>query len=162
VARRLLEDDELDWFRSDKQEALLDCARETVRSVKTTFGADPAGWIWRRVHLAHFRHPLSNPLLAEHFDAGPAGISGGASTLRNTGLGSDFGSTSGAEYQLLADLGEGPAFLALQNMGQSGQPGSPHYRDQFPCWIAGDYRRFSLDQVDQPSATVRIDPEEGA
>ena len=36
------------------------------------------------------------------------------------------------------------SFLAVQNIGNSGVPGSPHYRDQFEPWLRGEYHVVHL------------------
>jgi acyl-homoserine lactone acylase PvdQ len=40
---------------------------------------------------------------------------------------------------------------ALEDAGQSGQPGSRFWGDQAPLWNAGDYKpmRFSKDRLDK-------------
>ena len=163
VAARLLEADDLAWFAGDKAAAIVECARRAVGEVKERFGADPAGWAWGAVHRAHFKHLLSNPAVADAFDVGPRGVSGAAGTVRNTGLGTSplFGAASGAEYQLVADLAEGRGIRAAQNIGQSGQPGSPHYADQFLDWIDGTYHTVAFDREAveaERSARVRVEP----
>ncbi|MBX3069123.1 MAG: penicillin acylase family protein [Thermomicrobiales bacterium] len=138
VATKVLEVPELGWFTGPIEPALRECAVAALRDVRERYGDDPAGWRWGDVHLAHFRHPLSNAFTAAHFDVGPAGVSGSVFTVRNTGLGGTFTATSGAELLFVADLSS-DAVQVCQNMGQSGQPGSPHYQDQFASWIAETY-----------------------
>ncbi len=146
VAIQLLTGDDLDWFMSDKHSAITACVQGAVRAVRERFGADPAGWTWGAAHRAHFRHPLSNPGNADCFDVGPRGVAGSATTVRNTGLGTDFSAASGAEYRLIADLADESGILATQNIGQSGRPESPHYRDQFGDWVEGIYHRVAFDR----------------
>lgn len=157
VAIHLLERDELAWFTHDKHATITTCVREAVRAVREQYGTDPAGWTWGAIHRAHFRHPLSNPGNAECFDVGPMGVSGSATTVRNTGLGVDFGAASGAEYRLIADLSDPAGILATQNIGQSGRPESPHYRDQFGDWVEGIYHRIHFDRaVVEVERTARL------
>ena len=83
--------------------------------------------------------------------------------MRNTGLGDSplFHAASGAEYQLVADLGDERRVLANQSHGQSGQPGSPHYGDQFQYFIAGTYHDVWLDRERveaERTAEVVIEP----
>jgi penicillin G amidase len=61
---------------------------------------------------------------------------------------SPFSAASGAEYRMLVDFAAPDQFLAVQNIGNSGQPGSPHYADQFGAWLAGDYHVVALLRPD--------------
>jgi acyl-homoserine lactone acylase PvdQ len=46
------------------------------------------------------------------------------------------------------DFEQPEQFLAVQNIGNSGQPGSPHYADQFAAWLAGEYHVVHLRRAD--------------
>ena len=146
VAARLLEGDDPGWFPDPQAlaSALTETAREAMAEVRRRWGDDPAGWRWERVHLAHWRHPLSDATTAPLFDLGPAPVDGCADTLRNTGLSPSGSADSGAEYRLVVDFSQPDHFLACQNAGNSGQPGSPHYGDGFAPWIAGEYHVVHL------------------
>src|SRR5262249_61199102 len=126
-------------------------------------GDDPAGWSWGAVHRAHWRHVLSNEATAPAFDLGPEPVDGSADTLRNTGASATLGADSGAEYRLVVDFAEPRRFLAVQNAGNSGQPGSLHYADQFAEWRAGRYHVVHLDRTpveDEARGTTTLVPPE--
>ncbi len=162
AATAVLEDPSLGWFAEDARAILERCVKESFAAVQERYGPESKGWRWGDIHAAHFRHPLSNGVTAALFDVGPEGVSGGVSTVRNTGLGATFESTSGAELQVVADMGEEFALSVCQNLGQSGQPGSPHYEDQFRSWIAGEYHEIVGDRgrLDgSASGFVRIAPQ---
>ena len=145
---RLIERGDLAWFEGDLRVELEAAAREAMRLVRARHGSDPAGWQWGNVHHAHWRHPLSTPE-REWLDVGPAPVDGGGDTVRNTGAGQPaFSAASGAEYRMVVDFAEPDHFLAVQNIGNSGQPGSPHYADQFGAWLAGDYHVVALHRPD--------------
>jgi penicillin amidase len=119
-------------------------AAETLIRLQHRFGADPNGWMWGKVHQAHWRHPISG---SDHswLDIGPAPVDGGSETLRNTGAGQPaFSANGGAEYRLVVDFSEPDHILAVQNIGNSGVPGTPHYADQFQPWLDGQYHVVSL------------------
>ena len=78
---------------------------------------------------------------------GGAGVRGDATTVCNTGRGPDFEAAVGAGFRMICDLGESPAGLWMVDcQSQSGHCGSPHYRDQFPDWISGEYHFVPLDR----------------
>jgi acyl-homoserine lactone acylase PvdQ len=61
----------------------------------------------------------------------------------------------------VVDFAQPDRLLAVQNIGNSGQPNTPHYADQFEAWLAGEYHTVRLDragvEADLESATI-IEP----
>ena len=91
--------------------------------------------------------PLSTPANEAAFDIGPAPVDGGSHTVRNTGGElPPHAASSGAEYRIVVDFAAPASFLAVQNIGNSGVPGSPHYRDQFEPFLRGEYHVVQLDR----------------
>jgi len=149
IAARLLERDDIPWFEGDPTPALVAAVRSAVALLRSRFGDDPSGWRWEAVHVAHWRHPLSNDATAPAFDVGPAPVDGSGDTVRNTGAGSPpYAAASGAEYRMVVDFEDPERFLAVQNVGNSGQPGSPHYADQFGPWVSGTYHTIAPGRED--------------
>ncbi len=145
----LLQGEADDYFPAGIAAELASVAKATVQGVRQHLGTNPADWKWERLHIADWRHPLSSPSLSSAFDIGPAPIDGGSHTLRNTGGElPPHAASSGAEYRLVVDFAEPDQFLAVQNIGNSGIPGSPHYRDQFPDFLKGIYHVVHLRQED--------------
>ncbi len=145
IAARLIEADDPDWFAQGTQSALHSVARGVLTVVRERFGNDPAGWQWGKIHQAYWQHPLSNEAAASAFNVGPSAVDGCGDTVRNTGTGAPpYAASSGAEYRLVVDLTDPTRLLATQNIGNSGQPGSPHYADQFSAWVSGAYHEVHL------------------
>ena len=117
--------------------------REAIAEVRRRWGDDPAGWRWERVHLAHWRHPLSDATTAALFDLGPAPVDGCADTLRNTGLSFRERRQRGRVPPGGGLLPAGP-LPGLPERRQLGAAGSPHYGDGFAPWIAGEYHVVHL------------------
>jgi len=146
VAARIIEHGDVAWFTGDVRAEVRAAAVDALSRVRNRFGSDESGWRWGRVHQAHWHHPLSTPE-RRWMDIGPEPVDGGAETVRNTGVGSlasGMGADGGAEYRLVVDFAEPDHFLAVQNIGNSGRPESPHYRDQFADWLVGRYHVVSL------------------
>lgn len=151
VAARLLTKDDLGWFPNDAvcQAEIAAMAKLAIAQLRHQHGDDPSAWAWGRLHLAHLRHPLSNDANTELIDIGPLPAAGTGDTVCNTGLGKPpaFAADSGVEYRLVVDFAAPDRFLAVQNAGNSGQPGSPHYADQFEPWISGEYHTVHLTRT---------------
>jgi penicillin amidase len=145
LATALLEDSARAFFAEGTAARAADAAGLAYQALQQRFREDPSGWTWGRVHIAHWRHPLSGAGLGEAADIGPAPVSGGSHTIRNTGGElPPHNAGSGAEYRIVVDFAKPDSFLAVQNIGNSGIPGSPHYRDQFEPWLRGTYHTVAL------------------
>jgi penicillin G amidase len=141
LAASLLEDDNIRYFPDGTAAHVVTVAERAVASLRTRLGNDEAGWQWGRIHQAHWHHPLGDAA----FDIGPSEVDGGSHTLRNTGGElPPHAASSGAEYRIVVDFTSPQSFLAVQNIGNSGVPGSPHYRDQFEPWLRGEYHTVHL------------------
>lgn len=156
AAARLLEAGEL---RAEVEEA----HREALAWLRERFGDD---WLWGRVHTMTFVHPLSTALgegFAAVADVGPAPVPGSGDSVRNAAGAFErgFQVVSGAEYRSLVDFAANPAALGVNTLGQSGQPGSPHYADQLDDWVKGEYHPLLTDRAEierEATATVEIAP----
>jgi penicillin amidase len=162
IAATLLEQPGLDYFPQGTAAVLHDIAGQAVQALADRLGADRDGWRWARVHLAHWRHPAATPASAASLDIGPLPVDGGSHTVRNTGgEAPPHAAGSGAEYRIVVDFAQPASFLAVQNIGNSGVPGSPHYRDQFVPWIRGAYHVVHLERAAVKAdcrSRVRITP----
>jgi penicillin amidase len=145
----LLERQDLGYFRGSSVAAeIVAVARQAMAALRARLGDDRAAWRWGKLHQALWRHPLSNAANAGAFDIGPAELDGGSHTVRNTGGElPPHAASSGAEYRILVDFTRPESFLAVQNIGNSGVPGSPHYRDQFEPFVRGDYHVVHLKRA---------------
>lgn len=106
-------------------------------------GPDPAAWAWGKLHHGFFEHPLSFLLpeaTAKAWAIGPVPHAGSSVTPMHTGYrGTDFRTMMGSSFRLVVDLADFDRSVTINTPGQSGDPRSPHYRDLFARWAAGDY-----------------------
>ena len=106
-------------------------------------GGATANWTWGGIHHGLFSHPISHlasPDLAARLNVGPAPKAGAGLTINNNGYrGSDFRVMSGVSWRMVLDVGNWDASWTINAPGQSGDPGSPHYRDLFPLWARDEY-----------------------
>ncbi|MBM3535656.1 MAG: penicillin acylase family protein [Alphaproteobacteria bacterium] len=123
-------------------------AKQAIATLNKRLGANPKKWNWGAIHIAHWKHPLSNAENTKSFDIGPRAADGGSHTVRN--MGGELpphAASSGAEYRIIVDFAKPRSFRATQNIGNSGVPGNPHYRDQFDAFLDGEYHTVSLDRA---------------
>jgi penicillin amidase len=100
---------------------------------------------------------LGDPALAAQMSVGPLEVPGSASTPRAASYRTqDFAAISGASVRMVLDTGNWDNSVAINTPGESGDPFSPHYRDLFPLWAAGDYvpLLFSRAAVEREAETV--------
>ena len=57
---------------------------------------------------------------------------------------------------MVLDVGNWDASRAINTPGQSGDPGSPHYRDLAPLWARGDYFPLLYSAAVVGRATERV------
>ncbi len=140
--------------------ALIDeaLARGWARAVEVA-GSDPATWRWGDLHQVDIAHPLSGfPSIAHAFPPIEGGRSGGdgntvmARGLRDRG---GFDVRHGASFLFVADVGEWDRTRFLLLPGQSADPRSPHYRDFYDKWIAGDMPELPFSAGAIEAVTLR-------
>jgi len=132
---------------------------EAVAELTTRFGPDMANWKYGqgRYHHALIRHPLSaavNAGLRSRLDAGPVPRGGDGSTVTATGNGDN--QTSGGSFKFIADAEDWDNSIGINTPGQSGDPGSPHYRDLFGLWATGRYFPVAYSRGKVESVTESV------
>jgi penicillin amidase len=139
---------------------LLDSLKSALGELRQRLGPDMDAWAWGRLH-----HALFVPAAAALADAetraqmtlGPLEVPGAASSPRaQTYRTSDFNVIAGASVRMVLDVGNWDNSRIINTPGQSGDPLSPHYRDLFPLWAAGQYvpMVYSRGAVEQAAETV--------
>jgi penicillin amidase len=145
------------------RDALFDAALAAAwNSAREQLGPDPAAWRWGSLHQVRIRHPLSRiPAIAAAFPPIEGEGSGGdsytvmARWLRGAPA---WQVSGGASYLQVIDVGAWDNSLMLNFPGQSNDPRSPHYRDQYAHWISGEMQPmlFSRAAVDARATSRTI------
>ncbi|PZN97231.1 MAG: penicillin acylase family protein [Alphaproteobacteria bacterium] len=122
-------------------------------------GPDPAAWRWGDLHRVRIGHPLARiPAIAAAFPPVEDGRSGGDNFTVNARwvpAKRGYSVMGGASYLQVIDVGGWDNSLYLNLPGQSADPKSPHYRDQYAPWVAGKMAPlpFSRAAVDSAAQT---------
>lgn len=129
------------------------CEKDSLASLEKRLGADREKWIWGNVFQSRFQHPLAiAPLIGAQFVIKPVGINGSGQTP-NVG--------SYVSMRHITSPGNWDATRHVIPLGESGNPQSPHWKDQFEAWRTGspEIFPFSKDAVMKAAKeTVTMQP----
>ncbi|HYC52341.1 MAG TPA: penicillin acylase family protein [Gemmatimonadaceae bacterium] len=109
----------------DARKAVLEpWIRRAMDSLRTRLGPDTAGWRWGKFNRSQFPHAF-----VRTYDIPGVERHGG----------SGFVAAVGATYRQIIDMDDLDASVATNVPGQSGQPGSPFYRNLVDAYGRGEY-----------------------
>lgn len=112
---------------------LISSANDAVNALaKDTGTSDVSQWQWGRFHPLNMVHPLGRSgTLHSLLSIGPYADGGTLDTVKAMGVG------HGPAMRMVPDLANFDNSLMEIATGESGQPASPYYRDQFREWFEG-------------------------
>jgi penicillin amidase len=112
----------------DSYDALLLASyREARQELTRQLGADESKWVWGNLGQVSFPHPLASvPRVGAQFAIAPLPQSTGGTITVNAG-----GTVS---MRFIADLRDWDNTRQGLALGQSGDPASPHWKDQMADW----------------------------
>ncbi len=112
------------------------------------YGPDDSTWLWGKIWLSRFPHPLAViPLIGSQFAIPSVPINGSGHTP-NVG--------SAVSMRHIASPGNWDATRHVIPLGQSGDPQSPHFKDQFDAWQTGTAMIFPFTKSAVEKATQRV------
>ncbi|MGB7202860.1 MAG: penicillin acylase family protein [Pyrinomonadaceae bacterium] len=152
----------LDWAVRDQSARWLPSGfahyTELIKSCDTSsrasladpkrFGPDASNWTWEKVFQSRFPHPLAAaPLIGAQFIVPAVPISGSGQTP-NVG--------SAVSMRHIASPGNWDATRHVIPLGQSGDPKSEHFKDQFNAWRTGAPAVFPFTKSAVATATKSV------
>ena len=137
------------WFR-DYDEMLLRALVDAVEEGRRMEGQDIARWRYGRYLSVTIVNPVVHrvPVVGKYFDIGPAPMSGGTTTVKQTTR------TLAPSMRMNADLGDWDRSLLNILTGQSGEILSSHYRDQWPAYYEARSFPMQFGKVEAKSTLV--------
>ncbi len=146
------------WFddvktpeRETMEDILARSLTQMLSELKDLLGSDMTTWTWGRIHSLTFTHVLAEKKpLDRIFNLGPFPLGGSQLTV-NKGqypYEKPYRANVGASQRMIIDLSDMNASLRVIPTGQSGQPGSRHYKDQVGLYLAGQYHPDWTDRAD--------------
>ncbi|HWS85193.1 MAG TPA: penicillin acylase family protein [Ktedonobacteraceae bacterium] len=131
--------------------AIAHAMSNAIDQLRAKFGADSTKWQWGALHQADFAHPLAKQVpLNLVFGLTPLQRPGDSVTINvggSEGFALDppsYDQITVASMRMIIDLASRDHSLWVMTTGQSGQPFSPHYRDQVSDWNTGIYQPMAF------------------
>jgi penicillin amidase len=159
VTEKLLRERPEGWFR-DYDATLLRALVDAVDEAKRIQGGNVAAWKYGAylrieidqpvLHAAMQRIPAVGRLL-DIFEIGPAPMSGSLTTVKQTTR------ALAPSMRMDADLGDWDGSLLNVQIGQSGQPLSSHYKDEWDDYYNGKSYPMQFRNV-QAKSTLELRP----
>jgi penicillin amidase len=147
------------WFR-DYDTTLLRALVDAVDEAKRMQGDNAARWKYGAYLRIEIDHPVLHAAMRrvpgigqflDIFEIGPVAMSGSATTVKQTTR------TLGPSMRMNADLGDWDRSLLNVQVGQSGQPLSSHYKDQWDDYYNGRSYPMQFRNV-QAKSTLELRP----
>jgi penicillin amidase len=105
-------------------------------------GRDPRKWSWGRLHRHVFRHPGATSAITRMLlNPRPRPASGDMNTLNVSWCMpalDTYEVTTVPSMRMITSLADQDSLRIVGPLGQSGQPGHPHYEDLTPLWLRGE------------------------
>ncbi|HEV7215876.1 MAG TPA: penicillin acylase family protein, partial [Chloroflexota bacterium] len=162
---RLLAEQPAGWLPRPWPEEIAAALAAALRHLESRYGENPAGWAWGRVRTLTLLHPLGRRKpLDRLFNLGPIPWGGDSNTVSQAAvlpLEPEANPTFIASLRMVVDVGNWDASRFVLPGGQSGNPLSPHYADQFRLWQRGEaipipWSEAAVDGATR--ATLRLRP----
>lgn len=155
------------WFETPWSEVMLDALGKVIGHLRREVGPGPKFWGWGHLRKLRLNHALfrKSRWLGPAFNLGPVPCAGDPNTINQAGARPTEPTAlthNMANLRMVIDLGDLARSQFVLCGGQSGNPCSPNYDDQFPLWQAGEAIQLPWDRdtiIREAVATVRLMPE---
>ncbi len=136
---------------------------QAITSLVLDFGNDMKDWSWSRVHTLEHEHPIGSVAALRSFlNVGPFPVNGTREVINNMSF--SYGDNgiykvgSGPSTRRVIDFSDVENSTGIIPTGQSGNPFSPHYKDQAEMYLKGEFRKMLLnkDEIKDGSKSVLI------
>ena len=155
-----------DWSNVPLTKLIDDSLAAAITDLRNRFGNHPNGWRWGHIRPLTLKHPVGRSRwLAPVYNLPPIPCAGDTNTVLQTGV--DPRNPAGSplvcpSMRMVLDVGNWDENLFALPGGQSGNPLSPHYDDQFGLWAEGTGISipWSHEAVERVSvSTLTLSPE---
>jgi penicillin amidase len=142
-----------------RDQLLLTSLRAADEEMEQLQGPDAKQWNWGKLQYNLSEHPFAaivDDATRARINVGPIEKNGSPFVPNASGYRSrDFRQMSGPSVRVVVDVGNWDNSRAVNHPGQSGDPGSPHYRDLAPMWRNGQYFPLLYSRTAVENATEK-------
>lgn len=124
---------------------------QAILSLKADFGEGMDKWTWGKAHSLEHEHPIGQvKALRSFFNVGPFPVNGSREVINNMGFpytdNGFYKVDSGPSTRRIIDFSDIENSMSILPTGQSGNPFSPHYKDQAEMFIKGEFRKMMMNK----------------
>jgi len=143
VVERLLRERPPYWF-PDYNLFLLRCLVGAIEEGQKIQGSKPSRWDYGQYQALQIVNPVEGrlALIGSFFNLGPVPMNGAPTTVKQ------YTRRLGPSLRMIVDLANLDHSVANLATGESGQPLSPHYKDQWDAYYAGRSFPMQYGKVD--------------
>lgn len=152
------------WDRIDTPEKetpemiLAEALSGTIDWIEKEFGPDRERWRWGGVHAYFWNHPGAESKMEKKLlSRGPFGAPGDGFTINAAGFNpakGGYGVQCIPSMRMIVPLDNLDRTMIVGPMGQSGQPGHPHYDDLLPFYLKGEAVPFPFTREAVETLTI--------
>ncbi len=169
IAEQLYKEESIWWddvnttSKEDKKIILIKSFSETIISLEKQLGSDLNTWTWNRVHTLQHPHPLGTVALLDKlfkFNVGTYEIHGSNEVINNLmfthsndGI---YKVKAGPSTRRIVDFFDVENSMSILPTGNSGNPFSPHYRDQAEMYVNGEYRKMKMNTEEIERVSTKL------
>jgi penicillin G amidase len=133
------------WVPKDDWDAwLIDCLKVALEVGRIRQGSPVSSWRWGKAQTWKVVNPVGGQLsvVDRFFNLGPVPMSGGATTVKQTGA------NFGPSMRMVVDWGNLDRSVQNLTAGESGFVGSSHYKDQWDAYYVGASFPMQFEKVE--------------
>lgn len=134
-------DGQLSRFLPDQAAGVERALTATCKALHARLGDKPERWSWGALHPLELEHPFaSQSKFLRGWSMKPVPYGGSLSTVNPAGYSwgdEDYSTSFMASIRVVTPLSDVGKATFIYPGGQSGQPGSPHYRDLYDVYTSG-------------------------
>jgi penicillin amidase len=139
-------------IKESKSNISMKAFRAAVTSVERDFGGLGGSWGWKDAHTVEHAHPFGRvESLRAYFNVGPYPVNGTREVINNLMFNYDstgyYRVTAGPSTRRVIDFSDLNESRSILPTGQSGNPFSPHYKDQAELYVQGKFRKMLIDEA---------------